>query len=479
MSCSPLLFTTLYELDGINGSHVVNGNEHIFTFDISNSITFSTTNCEDYNISYIANVLIVGGGGSGGEKSPPGFDPGGDPIGGGYNGGGGGGGGEVIYNTNLTILPNVPYSVIIGSGGSAVGGGLVGNNIPGNDGDACSILGYNANGGKGGGAATVSSAGIGGNSGGGPGYDGKGGDGGVTDLVSGEGTCSYSGNFGPLVNGIYYGGGGGGGSFYGQMDCGNTDDTAGNCFGRGGYGGEGGGGNAAFGVPVLCRTVTPISAADSIYGRPNSGGGGAGQNGNIDESNFSGAGGSGVVILYVYYIVSARNGCTWNQDLANQTTIWSRASGDCVDLSGATLPNGNPMTYDDLSEKRKAVIFQYKNNGAGFSKKQHYSRLARGIGRQRGQTFASQSETHTYSNTHNLVLDNSSVLLCPNVSRNWALTNQNDTPGPVRRITNYPTVPLTNYIVRRTYLAGGTKWPQYAWAPGMLGFPVGKKGNLG
>jgi len=407
----------------------------------------------------------VGGGGSGGEKSPAG-----------NSGGGGGGGGELVYNTNITITPNITYSVTIGSGGAPVGGTTGGNNIPGNDGGVSSIMGYSANGGNGGGYAISDSVGsIGGNGGGGPGYDGKGGDGGVYI----GGICSYSGNFGPLFNGIYYGGGGGGGSYSGQGSCGNAVDTEGNCFGRGGYGGEGGGGNGAFGVPVLCRTVTPISASDFIYGTPNSGGGGAGQNGNIEESNFSGAGGSGVVILYVYYIVSARNGCTWNLDLANQTTLWSRASGDCVDLSGATLPTGNPMTYDDLSEKRKATIFQYKQNSAGFSKKQSYSRLARGIGRQPGQTFASQSQTHTYPNTRNLVLDNSAVLLCPNVSKNSALTNQNDTPGPVRRITNYPTVPLTNYIVRRTYLTGGTKWPQYAWAPGMKGFPVGKKGHLG
>ena len=475
MSCSPLQFSTLYELDGINGSHMVNGNEHIFTFDISNSITFSTAKCEDYNVIYIANVLVVGGGGSGGEKSSPGVDPFGDNIEGGLTGGGGGGGGEVIYNTNLTLFPNVPYSVTIGSGGASVGGGLIGNNIPGNDGGASSIMGYIANGGKGGGAATAFTAGIGGNSGGGPGYDGKGGDGGL--IFTETGICSYSGNFGRLVNGVYYGGGGGGGSFDSQGDCGNADDSAGNCFGRGGYGGAGGGGNGAFALPVPCRTVSPISASSSLNGTSNSGGGGAGQNGNTEERNFSGTGGSGLVILYVYYIVSARNGCTWNMDLANQTTIWSRASGDCVDLSGATLPNGNPMTYDDLSEKRKAVIFQYKQNSAGFSKKQQYSRLARGLGRQPGQTFASQSQTHTYSNTQNLVLDNSAVLLCPNVTKNWALTNQNNTPGPVRRITNYPTVPLTNYIVRRTYLAGGTKWPQYAWAPGNLGFPVGKKGR--
>jgi len=463
MSCSPLIFSTSYVLDGSNGSYVFNENVHIFTFDISNSITFSVLNCENYNNNYIANVLIVGGGGSGGEKSVFGS-----------TGGGGGGGGQAVYiNNSITIIPNTTYSIVIGSGGLAVGGSISGNNIPGNDGGISSAMGYNAAGGKGGGFAlndTTSS--IGGNGGDGPGYNGKGGDGGVTIGP----ICSYSGNFGPLVNGVYYGGGGGGGSHESQVGCGNAVDSAGNCFGRGGYGGAGGGGNGAFALPVPCRTVSPISASSSLNGTSNSGGGGAGQNGNRTVSNFSGAGGSGLVILYVYYIPSS-NGCQWNPALSNQTTIWSRASGDCVDLSGATLPNGNPMTYDDLSEKRKAVIFQYKQNSAGFSKKQQYSRLARGLGRQPGQTFASQSETHTFSNTQNLVLDNSAVLLCPNVTKNWALTNQNNTPGPVRRITNYPTVPLTNYIVRRTYLAGGTKWPQYAWAPGNLGFPVGKKGR--
>ena len=75
------------------------------------------------------------------------------------------------------------------------------------------------------------------------------------------------------------------------------------------------------------------------------------------------------------------------------------------------------------------------------------------------------------------VQDGSGILICPSTRRNWAFTNQNDTPGPVKRITNYPTVPLYNYIPRRTYLAGGTKWPQFSWAPGMNGFPVGKQGK--
>jgi hypothetical protein len=444
MSCGPLIFSTLYELDGTNGSYVFNGNEHIFTFDISNSITFTVLNCDTGFDDYKTNILIVGGGGSGGEKSSFG-----------YSGGGGGGGGQVIYNTDITINPNTPYDVIIGSGGAPVGGSNTGNSTPGNDGGTSSMFGYVANGGKGGGYAppTDLSGGIGGNGGSGSGYTGKGGDGGNSLNTN----CNYSGNFGSLVNGVYYGGGGGGGSYLSQSSCGNEVDTVGNCYGRGGYGGEGGGGNGGSAMPVACRTITPISASSSNNGTPNSGGGGAGQNGNPDVSNFSGAGGSGLVILYIY---GPSHGCHWNPALANLTTVWSRGTGNCVDLSGATLPDGNPMTYDDLSEKRKAVIFQYKNNNAGFSKKQNFSRLARGIGKQRGNTFATQSQTYTNPNTLNLT-QVGSTLQCSSGRRNWALTNQNDTPGPVRRITNYPTVPLTNYNVRRTYLAGGTKWPQY------------------
>jgi uncharacterized repeat protein (TIGR03803 family) len=40
-----------------------------------------------------------------------------------------------------------------------------------------------------------------------------------------------------------------------------------------------------------------------------------------------------------------------------------------------------------------------------------------------------------------------------------------------------PSVPLVNYLPpQRTFLAGGTKWPQYSWQPGDNGFPRGKKG---
>ena len=175
------------------------------------------------------------------------------------------------------------------------------------------------------------------------------------------------------------------------------------------------------------------------------------------------------------------SGCDWNPDLSGQTTIWTRYNGDCTYLSGATL-NGSPMTREDLSEKRKAVIFQYKNNSAGFSKKQQFSRLARGLGKPRGKTYATQGYNVTNPNVQNLPLVGKNVptvvddgtgnfvtqdvfmgttLVCAGANKISGLTTQNDTPGPTRTITNYPTVPLTNYIVRRTYKGGSEKWPQY------------------
>lgn len=146
------------------------------------------------------------------------------------------------------------------------------------------------------------------------------------------------------------------------------------------------------------------------------------------------------------------------------TRVWTRASGDCPDLSGGII-NGQPMTYDDLNEKRKAIIFQYNNNSAGFSKKQLYSRLARGLGKQGKKTYATQSDTYTNANTHNLLLDSSSVLLCPGTIKNWAFTYQNDTPGPPRVIANYPNVPLYNYKTQQKYSSVGNKWPQFGPYP--------------
>ena len=191
---------------------------------------------------------------------------------------------------------------------------------------------------------------------------------------------------------------------------------------------------------------------------------------------------SDVATITVNFKYSALNGCDTGPG-PNPERVWTRDDGDCTDLSGAFLPDGSAMTREDLSEKRKAVIFQYKNNSAGFSKKQQFSRLARGLGKPRGKTYATQGYNVTNPNVQNLplvgknvptVVDDgtgnfvtqdvfygNNIGLCAGANKISGLTTQNDTPGPTRTITNYPTVPLTNYIVRRTYKGGSEKWPQY------------------
>ena len=165
---------------------------------------------------------------------------------------------------------------------------------------------------------------------------------------------------------------------------------------------------------------------------------------------------SNVGIVTINFLYKKESGCDTGAG-PNPTRLWNRL------IPPVCIPP-NISTPQQLDERRKAEIFKYKNNSAGFSKKQQYSRLARGIGRQRGQTFATQSDTYTNSNTKVLPLNNT-VLECPGVTKNWALTNQNDTPGPVRRITNNPNVSLTRYQLPRTFKAGENKWPQYGAMP--------------
>jgi hypothetical protein len=59
-----------------------------------------------------------------------------------------------------------------------------------------------------------------------------------------------------------------------------------------------------------------------------------------------------------------------------------------------------------------------------------------------------------------------------------APSSASDVPG--NSVLCYdPAVPLVNYLPPpRTYLAGGTKWPQSTWKPGDNGFPRGKKGSM-
>ena len=59
----------------------------------------------------------------------------------------------------------------------------------------------------------------------------------------------------------------------------------------------------------------------------------------------------------------------------------------------------------------------------------------------------------------------------------YILTTASDVPGKPMLLYYDNSVPLENYKVRRTYLAGVGKWPHISWAPGNNGFPRGKSGN--
>tara|TARA_R110002012_G_scaffold7044_4_gene33357 strand:- start:82 stop:3435 length:3354 start_codon:yes stop_codon:yes gene_type:complete len=442
----------------VTGGSYTNYNEH------QGSISFQLLGSG--NISFKHNfsthfTVIGGGGGGGGGGHDNGAGSPAYPSGG---GGGAGASGKIFFRTNHSES----YSYEVGSGGSHG----VGNNSGGNGTESSitfSLTEYIlAEGGN------YGAGHYGGNIGGtgGPltiqgldtiinGTSGAGGNG-VTIANIAAGTPNDEGTPGTAQNptsidinpdiSINVGGGGGGAN---ATSLGNPPDPP----YQGGRGGNGIGGA----VGTNAANPPPTTVSDGEKGQTyGAGGGGGGQPGdgtregtNSYHISWGGVGGDGAIFVY---ILDLTNGCEWNPKLTLETTEWTRAHTDCVDISGATV-DGQPMTRQDLDEKRKATIFQYKKNSAGFSKKQQYSRIARGLG-QKKTTYATQSATYTNPNTNNLVLDASSVLICPGRAKNWAYSSQNDTPGPMIKITNHPNVPLTNYKVRRTYLAGNNKWPQ-------------------
>ena len=64
-------------------------------------------------------------------------------------------------------------------------------------------------------------------------------------------------------------------------------------------------------------------------------------------------------------------------------------------------------------------------------------------------------------NLLNLPLTGNTILQCKQGNTNCGLTTACDVPGPTKVLCLNPKVTLYNYKVRRTYKAGGTKWPYY------------------
>ena len=160
--------------------------------------------------------------------------------------------------------------------------------------------------------------------------------------------------------------------------------------------------------------------------------------------------------------------------LQNSIRPWSREHGR-VCLT-------NYSTYQ-LDMRRKAEILQYKNNNSNLSSRRLYSRKARGIGVEK-QSWANQAPMAnpsippivTNNNTNNLQ-QIGFTLICPEARTLCFSTTASDVPGRPQLLCYNQNVPLVNYKVRTTYLAGSSKWPQTCWKPGDDGFPVGKAGN--
>jgi hypothetical protein len=162
------------------------------------------------------------------------------------------------------------------------------------------------------------------------------------------------------------------------------------------------------------------------------------------------------------------------------TMPWSRYSNPIIDLSGSGI------TYDDMKMRRKAEVLQYKRNSNQLTKNQKWTMINKGS-MQKKKAWASQGSQSTNSNSRNLpfVPNSSTTLLytttdCSyNSTANIKIsTTASDVPGKPMDLYLDPEVPLTNMVVKRTYLSGGTKWPESGWMPGDDGFPVGKSGNF-
>jgi hypothetical protein len=191
---------------------------------------------------------------------------------------------------------------------------------------------------------------------------------------------------------------------------------------------------------------------------------------------------SGTYGLYNWSLLVRDDGTTWDlQVISAQTAactsqpggpdpprLWSRAMTTCM----------TSVPVNALNMRRKAEILKYKANSAQLTKKQQWAQIVHGGGPLAKKVWANQNALGSNPNIEKLPLVGN-VLQCngPPLVQCSASTAC-DVPGPTTQLCDDPNVPLVNYIVQRTYLAGGTKFPQTCWAPGDNGFPVGKAGKL-
>ena len=221
------------------------------------------------------------------------------------------------------------------------------------------------------------------------------------------------------------------------------------------------------------------------------------------------------------------NGCVPNKDTDNEINSQYKSIlsliQPCSTINGIEITrpwdrfrtNCPSSNLDELNMRRKAEVLKYTNNTHKMSKKQRYSRAARNLLTKRKSWANQKLGADSNPNTSNLKpigyfsnnFDNTSTLSwsglssCkanrlvshvpdPNPDNNVYASNEkpeplefptsaSDVPGKPKMLKLDPKIPLTMYTpVRRTYMAGSNKWPQFGWYRGARGFPVGKKGML-
>ena len=268
--------------------------------------TFTSLNSQPRainNYNYSASIWVIGGGGGGGSVNG---------IANPYLPGGGGGAGAAV-SASVSIIPNLPYTIVVGQSGSRDMDGSD-SSLIGWDGVDSQTLGMFAQGGKKGVVQTGGNAGSG-----------------SVVRITTQLFPSFAGASGSGTYPNFSSGGGGGCAAAGQTGVPNA-------------GGNGGGGvNSPLGVTLLSvgggggagvssgAAGTPNGGPYEQNGSPSGfyggGGGGAGSENEFSGDSFGGAGGPGVVIFRYTGKQKAFGGTITYDSGANQTTHVFTSSG--------------------------------------------------------------------------------------------------------------------------------------------------------
>ncbi len=385
-------------------------------------------------------VLVVAGGGAGGN---------------GYAGGGGAGG--IVHHTNFAVTPGDTLPVIVGAGGAA--SNTAG---PANKGGDSVFSTMTATGG-GGGGTSISASSSGGSGGGGGMVDGTDGTGAAAGQPAVSGATVYA-NAGGNGEGApdYTAGGGGGAAAAGSNSSGNAagpggagqlfsnftayGTTSGNVASSGSNGGYfGGGGGGSYNTSYATSAGTggvggggngrELSAGNGYDGLANTGGGGGGGGRYWAPVSYSGAGGSGTVIVYdgttytQFYTYGTAHSVTVAGDVTNE-----RISNHNVTANGHAHIIGpkvgsSAIAFDGDGDYLNAASSTDFDFGSGaFTVEGWYNMTApdsgggfAGMGNRQGSSPYNGWMVEVYSGTMYFYFHNGS-----NINVNWSWTPQNN-----------------------------------------------------